>query len=153
LRRSRSPDAPLDDDAADPVVSDREVPPQVGDAAGEVARYPAVDYGAAGLTVGDREDLAGVREPRCRTGLPRSDLVGPMSCPALVDDGCVFAEEVDDRVDKSIGVVLEVAADDVGGGAHAVLLGSCRIAEQASGRRLRESQGADVGLTLQLPEG
>src|SRR5690349_9477220 len=100
-----------DDQFADSVAGDGEVPLQLGGAAGEVARQSARDHEAVcGERVGG-EDIGRVCVLRGWTGLPGADLHGPVTGFALVDDGGVVAEQGDDRVDLALGVEQEVAAN------------------------------------------
>ena len=96
------------------LAGDREVPFQVGGAAGEVAGQAAGDQVAVGAECFGARDFGRVGVFRGCAGLPGPDFSRTVAFFALVDDDGVLGEEADDRFDVAIAIAFEVAGDDVG---------------------------------------
>src|SRR3954454_17151991 len=95
--------------ALDLIVGDREVPPQVSGAAGEVAGEAARRQVAVRVARLDVQDFGGVHVLRRWTELPRADLLGPAVRRALVDNDCIVCEQGNDALPVALSAEPEIA--------------------------------------------
>src|SRR6188472_2425824 len=92
-----------DGEPRDLLAGDREVPFEVGGAAGEVSGQAAGDDVAVGAECFGARDFGRVGVFRGCAGLPGPDFSRAVAFFAFVDNSGVVGEEVDDRVDVAIG--------------------------------------------------